>query len=100
MNILLVCAGGMSTSLLVNAMAKYADDSDHIAAVAESQVERSLDGVDVVLLGPQIKFRYAAIAAIAAQRGIPAEVMDMRAYGMMDGQAMVAQARRLISANR
>ena len=55
MNILLVCAAGMSTSLLVNRMneaAKKEGIDVHIEAHPVSSVASFGDAADVILLGP------------------------------------------------
>lgn len=59
--ILLSCAGGFSTSLLVNKMkeaAKAEGKEYEIKAVAAAQVEDIIekDAPDCILIGPQIKY--------------------------------------------
>lgn len=96
MKVLLVCAAGMSTSLLTNNMKKNADPDDVIDAVPVSELESVIDKYDVVLLGPQIRFKEKEIKKLAEPKGIPSGVIDMRAYGMMDGKAAMSQARALL----
>ena len=72
--ILLVCSAGMSTSLLVNKMKD---------AAKEFNVE-----VDIVLLGPQVRFQKSLVEKLANGR-IPVEVIDMRSYGIMDGKSIL-----------
>lgn len=97
MNVLLVCQAGMSTSLLVTNMRKVAEPGDTIEAVSFGELAEHLSGFDVVLLGPQIRFRLADVTAAAAPQGKPVGVIDMRAYGMMDGAVAMAQARSLLA---
>lgn len=97
MNVLLACAAGMSTSLLVANMRKFADPGDTIEAVAFTEVPEQLEKFDVVLLGPQIRFRLAEVQAEAGKQGKPAGVIDMRVYGTMDGAAALAQAKTLLA---
>ena len=59
--IMLVCSAGMSTSMLVSRMLKVADEKNievSIFAKAEAQAEEVLETekIDLVLLGPQVKF--------------------------------------------
>ena len=57
--ITLVCAAGMSTSLLVNKMkdaAKAKGIEADIEAFPEGQMDKNLDGVHVALLGPQVGY--------------------------------------------
>lgn len=59
MRVLLVCAGGMSTSMLMKKMSKYADEHGielEIAARGFNEVKDG-EGWDVVLLGPQIGYQ-------------------------------------------
>ncbi len=59
MKILLVCSNGMSTSLISSRMKKYADTlgiSIEIKAIAVDHVRKYAEGVDIILLAPQIAF--------------------------------------------
>ena len=96
-NILLVCAAGMSTSMLVKRMREHAEAVNipaNINALAKEQIKKN--AVDVVLLGPQVRFQKSEIEAIA-QGKIPVAVIDMKSYGQMDGQAVFEQARQLLN---
>lgn len=97
MKVLLACAAGMSTSLLMNSMRKAADDGDIIDAVPYSELDDVVDGYDVILLGPQIRFRLSEAKGKLTPLGKPVDVIDMRAYGTMDGPKVVAQARSLLT---
>ena len=58
--ILLCCAAGMSTSLLVTKMQQAATEKaleSKIWAVSVEELQANLEGVDVVLLGPQIRYK-------------------------------------------
>lgn len=97
MKVLLVCAAGMSTSLLTNNMKKNAQPGDEVDAVPIGELERVVDKYDVVLLGPQIRFKEKDVKKLVDPKGIPCAVIDMRAYGMMDGKAAMDQARKLVA---
>jgi cellobiose PTS system EIIB component len=89
-NILLVCAAGMSTSLLVNKMKGAAKEKGieiNIEALPVSECSRVIDKVDIVLLGPQVRFQKPQVDALVKGR-IPVEVIDMRLYGTMNGKAI------------
>ena len=92
-NILLVCAAGMSTSLLVNKMKAAAKDRGleiEINALPVSECAAVIDKVDIVLLGPQVRFQKPQVDALVNGR-IPVEVIDMRLYGTMNGKAILEQ---------
>ena len=57
--IMLVCSAGMSTSLLVTKMKKAADAQGmaiDIFACSESEAKEHYQKVDIILLGPQVRF--------------------------------------------
>lgn len=97
--IALFCNAGMSTSMLVSKMRKAAEESGQdiaIDAYPEAQLTKQLDGLDVVLLGPQIKFALGKIKAICEPKGIPVDVINTADYGMMNGKKVLNQALKLI----
>jgi len=97
-NILLVCAAGMSTSLLVNKMkdaAKKKDIEVNIDALSVSECSKVVDTVDIVLLGPQVRFQKSQVESLVNGR-IPVEVIDMKHYGTMNGEAVLERAIQLI----
>ena len=97
-NILLVCAAGMSTSLLVNKMkeaAKTLGVEVNINALPVVECEKVIETVDVILLGPQVRFQKVQVEKIANGR-VPVEVIDMRMYGLMNGKAVLERALELI----
>ncbi len=99
--IMLVCSAGMSTSLLVTKMQKAAEakgiESD-IFAVSASDVDNNLANkdVDVLLLGPQVRFMKADFEKRLEPKGIPLDVINMADYGMMNGEKILDQAITLI----
>lgn len=99
MNIYLVCNAGMSTSLLVRKMleatkAKNLEDVNIEAFSVEILDERAADA-DVVLLGPQIRHMLGDVKKIVNGR-CPVEVVDMRDYGMIRGDKVLAKALKLV----
>lgn len=97
MNILLICSAGMSTSLMVQKMRDEANvkaiDAT-IWAVAEVEASEEVRKADVVLLGPQIRFKLPQIKALCPNK--PVEAIDMRLYGMMDGKAVLEKAIQMV----
>ena len=99
--IMLVCSAGMSTSLLVTKMQKAAEakgiDSD-IFAVSAYDADNNLANkdVDVLLLGPQVRFMKADFEKRLEPKGIPLDVINMADYGMMSGEKVLDQAITLI----
>lgn len=86
--ILLACAGGFSTSMLVRKMqdAAIAQGLDlEILAVAEENIYEHLDS-DVLLLGPQIGHK---LDELKEELSFPVFVVDMMDYGMMNGEKVL-----------
>ncbi|MDI9221226.1 PTS sugar transporter subunit IIB [Pantoea sp. EA-12] len=101
MRIVLCCAAGMSTSMLVNKMQSAAQGRGlviDIKAVPVAEFERILPDADVVLLGPQVQFEAARLTAIATPQGKAVAVIDMMDYGMMRGEQVLEKALALHTA--
>ena len=99
--ILLVCSAGMSTSLLVTKMEKAAaamGDEVEIFALPISEGEKRVGDVDCILLGPQVRFNLGKIKEEAAKvnPGLPVDVIDMKDYGMMNGEAVYKKAKAMM----
>ncbi|MGO1988758.1 PTS sugar transporter subunit IIB [Mammaliicoccus vitulinus] len=96
--ILLVCSAGMSTSMLVKKMQETADKEGkdyEIEALALSEAESKIDDVNVILLGPQVRFQKAQVEKVTNGK-VPVDVIDMQQYGMMDGESVLKHAESLM----
>lgn len=92
MKVLLVCSAGMSTSLLVTKMEKVVQERGlevEILAHSIAESKRFLDQVDIILLGPQVRFLKDEMTKTAK---VPVQVIDMLAYGRMDGARVLDDA--------
>lgn len=99
--IMLVCAAGMSTSLMVNKMQKAAEEkglSANIFAVPVPEAENYLANhqVDVVLLGPQVCYLLDGFKEKLAPSSTPIDVIPMTDYGMMRGDKVLEFAESLM----
>ena len=86
--ILLACAGGMSTSLLMNKMkdeAKARGIEVSVDAIGEKNIENYLGKFDVLLLGPQVRYVLKNAQDVVKDTA-PLDVIDMRDYGTMNGK--------------
>ncbi|CAM3138111.1 PTS sugar transporter subunit IIB [Streptobacillus felis] len=93
LKILLICTAGMSTSFLVEKMKKEAEDRGmdvQITATPEASSSDFVGNVDVVLLGPQIKYLENDIKE--KFNNTPVGVINMMDYGMMKGDKVLDQA--------
>ena len=97
--ILLCCAAGMSTSLLVTKLKKAADEqgiATEDQAETQEKVRDHVGNADVLLLGPQVKYALSDLKKVADEKGIPIDVINMMDYGMMNGPKVLEQALKLI----
>lgn len=95
MNILLCCAAGMSTSLLVTKMEQAAKDRQlevKIWAVPVEEVSKHLDQADVLLLGPQVRYKLPHFRQEAQAKGVPIDMISPAHYGMINGEKVLEQA--------
>ena len=98
----LVCSAGVSTRLLVTKMQKAAEakgSEADIFAVSASEADQHLESkdVNVLLLGPQVRFMKGDFEKRLAPKGIPLEVINMADYGMMNGEKVLQQAETLMN---
>jgi PTS system cellobiose-specific IIB component len=97
--ILLVCSAGMSTSLLVKKMRQVAEKKGievEIDAVGSAQLSNYKEKIDVVLLGPQIRFLLNKIKAELEPKGIPVDLVNNMDYGTMNGENVLNFALNII----
>ena len=102
--IMLVCSAGMSTSLLVTKMQKAAFNQGldaHIFAASASEADTNLENnpVDVLLLGPQVRYMKSDFEKRLSPKGIPTDVISMSDYGLMNGEKVLEQALDLLCVN-
>ncbi|MEY8331528.1 PTS sugar transporter subunit IIB [Lachnospiraceae bacterium 47-T17] len=98
-HIILICAAGMSTSLLVNKMKAAAAEEGkdvHIEAMSANIFATYREPVDVLLLGPQISFLEEEMRTNYEPKGIKVAVINMADYGMMDGKKVLASAYQMM----
>lgn len=101
MNILLACAMGMSTSILVSKMQKEAKQQNkkyRIWATSIDQIDEE-SSYDVVVLGPQVCHRVDEVREQVDSK-IPVIVIDRAAYGACDGKAVLEAAEEAVNKAR
>lgn len=100
--IMLACAAGMSTSMLVKRMqdAARAEGKDYeIFAKSTSDIDAELASdhkPDVLLLGPQVGYLKNDVKKKTDEAGIPMDVINMMDYGMMKGDKVLAAAEAMM----
>jgi len=99
MIIKLFCSAGMSTSLLVTKMQEAAKSRGldaQIDAFPEATLDQETNDCTVALLGPQVRFMLKSAKEICTPKGIPVDVIPMQHYGMMNGEAVLDLALKMI----
>ncbi|EXG84849.1 MULTISPECIES: PTS sugar transporter subunit IIB [Lacrimispora] len=93
-HILLVCSAGMSTSMLVKKMQDAASEKGveaTIWAVGDSESVEEVKKADIILLGPQVRYLEKKMNE-RVKNEKPVLVIDMMAYGTMNGAKVLDQA--------
>lgn len=94
--IVLACAAGASTSMLVLKMRKAAEQMGYVCEVHAyplSDVQDKAVDADIVLLGPQVRFQAGRVAALVS---CPVEPIDTVVYGMMDGVGVINHVKEVL----
>ena len=99
----LFCSAGMSTSMLASKMQGVATEHGlpiEVEAFPDGKIAQIVEEKhpDVILLGPQVKYRYQEVVDKFGSTGIPIAVIDQTAYGMMDGEKVLKTAIKMMKA--
>ena len=99
MKILLFCAGGFSTNMLMQNMKKVVKQSEKLnesdfdfTAIPADSLEGIVENWDIVLIGPQIAHKIDFIHSVIDPLDIPCAVIDKDVYGQMDGATVMKLA--------
>lgn len=93
--IALCCNAGMSTSMLVKKMHESAVERNieaRIEAYPVAQFEDVISNNDIVLLGPQVRFKLKEFQQSAVRYNKPVEAIDASSYGTMNGAKVLDMA--------
>ena len=95
--VVLVCAAGMSSSLLeakIRQAASAAGRQMELKAVDSTTIslwDYEKDTMDVILVAPQVRFKKRGIIQQAEPYGVVVQDIDTIAYGMVDGEKIFNQ---------
>ena len=99
-NITLVCAAGMSTSMLMSKMKTYATKGGfevEVKAMPEAKFADYKGHTDILLLGPQVSYMIEKMKAAYEPKGIKVAVINMTDYGMMNGEKVLKDSLALMN---
>ncbi|MGN1406702.1 MAG: PTS sugar transporter subunit IIB [Erysipelotrichaceae bacterium] len=97
MKILLVCAGGMSTGLLMKKMEAYwAEQGEELTinAVGLSEYQDVYKDYDIVMVGPQVSYR---LKEIKETTGLPADTIPSFDYAVANCPNIMKLAKKLMA---
>ena len=96
MKIVLCCAGGLSTTMLMDSMkaivkksAKLNEDDFSFVAIPVDILQSEVEDCDVLVIGPQIVHKLDFIKPIIEPYHIPYVIVDQEVYGKMDGATVM-----------
>lgn len=96
MKILLICSAGTSTSLVVAKMKEEAEKQGkkyEIQALPDNEAQEAGKDYDVLLLGPQLKYRLNAFKSRFSDK--PVDSIPPILYGRLDGKGVLELAEKL-----
>lgn len=96
-HIMLICATGLSSKMLSSKMRKAADAKGIdavITAVSASDAQAQLvtREIDVLLLGPQVRYMRSKYTKTLKERNIAVDVIEIKVYGMLNGEKILEKA--------
>ena len=104
--VLIICAAGMSSSLLIKAIENAGVEAELTIEVITYHSIGSANWnfvknpVDIVMIAPQIRFFKKSIETLASLHGIPVVVMEPSVYGMADGGRLLQQVMNVLNGVR
>lgn len=86
--VMLVCNAGMSTGIMAKKIEEASAGTLEVAACGEAEFEDHLEGVEMILVGPQIRY---LVPNIQAKVSCPVDSIAPQHYGVMNGKAVYQQ---------
>jgi cellobiose PTS system EIIB component len=100
--VILVCAAGMSSSLLESktreAATKHGDDLNiHALSAGEIAVyDFAGSPVDLILIAPQVRYKKKSVTELAGPHGIVVQDIEPTVFGMVDGDSLFTQITKAV----
>lgn len=93
MSIMLICNAGMSTGLLAKRIEKASGYTLMVEAYGEAEYPDHLAGVDLILVGPQIRH---LIPQIQTMCQVPVRAIAPHYYGVLDGAGVYKDIQNIL----
>lgn len=94
-NIVLLCQHGASTDILAVKMREAATAlkiEAIVNAYSFTKIEQFIDEADIILLGPQVRFKKRSFDEQYGDKGIEFKVINIQDYGMLNGEKVLLEA--------
>lgn len=91
-NVLLVCGTGASSGFMaknIRQAAKVKGVDISFKARSDAEVEEYIDEIDLLLVGPHLKYMLHDLEEIADPYEVPVRIIDEDAYGSLNGEAVL-----------
>lgn len=95
-----VCAGGMSSSLVVSKMQKAAEEKNIDIEIWATGVQEGKEiiterkDIDVLLLAPQVRYMEKNLREFLKDKKTILQLVEMRDYGFLDGEKILSDILR------
>jgi len=99
MRILLICGSGASSGFMAASMRKAAKKygiTATIEARTDSLVDEYIEKIDVLLVGPHLRYMEDALQEKADNFNVPMAFIDNTTYGNIDGKRGLALAQKTL----
>lgn len=98
---MLVCSTGLTTDILVTKIVKTIFLNNLGIDVLAINAHQAIDEYkkrkpDIVLLSPQVRYMKKDLALLTEIDQIPLVVIDMKDYGLLDGETILYKAMKLL----
>lgn len=101
-NIVLLCQWGASTDLVAEKIREAASEQGievMVNAYPANELANIIDTADIVMLGPQVRFKQKEFLKQYADKKVPIVLMDPSNYGLLNGKAILESAIKSINEN-
>ncbi|RYG73757.1 PTS sugar transporter subunit IIB [Lentibacillus lipolyticus] len=99
MKVIILCSWGATSSQLAKKVQEAAEERGmdvEAYAGGTGEFKEKASQYDVALLEPQVRHLKKEVTKVAEQHDIPVELVDQRAFALMDGNKVLDQALKLL----
>ncbi|GAA0610371.1 MULTISPECIES: PTS sugar transporter subunit IIB [Virgibacillus] len=103
MKLIILCSWGATSSQLAKKVQEAAEKKGidlEAFAGGTGEFKQKASEYDVALLEPQVRHLKKEVTKVAEQHSIPVELVDQRAFALMDGDKVLDQALNMIKGDQ